>query len=347
MKVKISKIKFLALKLYESDKTDEEIRKEDVSDLLLAEIEDKIYHKELLNISIIGEVTTGKSTLAIELMETVGDLINITPNMQNICGDQLEFLRTIKESKVKDTVIMIDEWNKLGESGYNATVEENLLTYYSEVQAQRYIHKISCSPSTIADKQSDLVLEVLSADKELKRTNFLLYYKVSKAGMEHMQLVGSGSLSVKRALSCRYYNNYRAKKFAKMDFIIKHGIKDVREIEQARMITKVYEDLERLTKVMPINKDIISNYLEKKRAEEREFLSILSSEDIIRKIMGLLNMKRTMFMVDTKIQKLLEKGELGQVKLNRDALKDLEEVHKLTLQNYYRLVNLGNEYSKI
>lgn len=342
-KVSISKLKYLAIKNNESVRTDEDIRQDDISDLVDQEIEDKIHNKELVNIQIIGQVTSGKSTLAIHYLLKVAKLLKFTPTINNIQGDQSEYLRKVRDPAIGNTCLMIDEWNQLGETGFNATTESALLTYYSDVQAQRYIHRISCAPRELVDPNADIVLEVLTTDRFKQSTTFLVYYRLVKASEERLQLCGRATVSVSDAIKCDFHQAYRKKKFAKMDFIIQHGIRDVRELEYARIILAAYIDLKPLVVAMNVKNDLAASTIEKIRRENKEFFSILTSEDVIRKVVGLLSLDRTMYLLGQKIKKMKQTGQ--PVAEEQKAFAQLSQTRLDLLENYKKLVLLGKKYA--
>ena len=88
-------------------------------------LEDKIKAKELLNIANIGEVAGSKSTSAIAIMHKVNKIYEDVygkdiDRFRCIFADQIEFVRFIK-TKAMYRCIVIDEFSRMGETGYNAT----------------------------------------------------------------------------------------------------------------------------------------------------------------------------------------------------------------------------------
>lgn len=329
----ISNIKKLAMSMRDSQMSDEDIRNIDVTDDLIDEINRKIKEKNLITIQIIGEVTTGKSTLAIQLMLIIAKLMKVPVDINNICGDQSEYIRKMADSKLKNTVLVIDEWNELGNTGLNATTENSLLTYYAEVQAQRYIHRISCSPSKISDIGADIILDVQSVDKDTQITNFLVSYKLVSSSVIYPQLIGYARLNVSQAIKCPFYKKYRAKKFQKIDFVIKSGVRDVREIQQAILIKEVWIELRPLTRYMKVKREVVSATVDKVRRMHNEIVSILTSEELTKKAFALLDLEREINIIKAKKKQLGSKME-----------KNIEEMKDEDYKTDYIRKELNKKY---
>lgn len=345
----ISKLKKLAMDNLENTTTEDKIRKDDVTELLEHELFDKLKYKELINMQIIGQVTTGKSTLGIEYMLKVNEWLKKKSSMHNICYDQIEYIRRMRDKTLNEVCLLIDEWNEMGETGFNATTENAQINYYSDIQAQRYIHRISCAPKNITDQNADIVLEVLSANKKERTTAFLVHYRLVKPYEVVLQLCGHANIEVENALDCSFYKSYRVKKFAKMDFMIENGIKDVREIYQAKVILQVFEELQYTAKVMNVTRDIIVNFVEKIRREERDVYSILAMEDVIRKAQGLLALHREIYKLSQK-EHALEKAKKIDLELITDIKRNKHQLTKTRdaiIEDYKKLITLGAKYEKI
>ena len=103
----------------------------------------------------------GKSTLAIAIAYWIFlklQELGLIPKKERftckyIARDQSEFGEMIKDSvNIYDTVRVIDEFNEMEETGENSTIERALRNTFSDVQAMRHIHRISCSPKDNPDK---------------------------------------------------------------------------------------------------------------------------------------------------------------------------------------------------
>ncbi len=160
--LKILPLHFEALKRSEEALTMEQVRTRDVSELFVIELKKRILKGYLINIQIRGEQTSGKSLVGYTIKKFISiELLKEKCSVRQICPDQIDFLDKVRDITLRNTCLMIDEWNELSTTGYNATTTQALLTYFNEVQAQRYIHKIACSPEKIIDPTARIILEII------------------------------------------------------------------------------------------------------------------------------------------------------------------------------------------
>ena len=157
--------------------TNEELQAIDMTQEFMKEIEEEVIHDELVDINVNGKVRMGKSTFAIDLGRWIyGLLIKHKKRMggkygiKNVARDQQEYSRIMRDKDTKFTVIVTDEINELEETGENVTVEKALSNVFSNIQAGRYVHRVSCSPKDVTDPNADVFLEVISVNKKEKMT---------------------------------------------------------------------------------------------------------------------------------------------------------------------------------
>lgn len=362
-KVKINKLKKLAIDYAEITIENKDIRINDITEIFLDELKLIIKNEELINIQIIGQVTTGKSTLGMKLLKEINNILKKPTTLKNICADQLEFGQKIKDKTINNMCIMIDEWNALSESGLNATVEQKFLRQFSEVQAQRYIHRIGCSPTTIIDELAEIIIDIIGIDKRNKTTTALISYKIFDAIGERTQLIGHIKINVSDIFEETWWKRYRKKKFEKMNLLIEEGIKDIRELKYAEIILEVRKKLINLARLGLVNKEIIVNYVEKIRRENKEILSILTSDDIITKIKGLLEItkqkEKLINIIENKQKKL--KNDKKTKRINENEIKQkIEEIKEIAIilngitkteedliANYIKLREINKKYENI
>ena len=110
--------------------------------------------------------------------------------MKNIARDQQEFSMKMRDDKLQNDIIVTDEFNDLETGGLNASAEGQLSDTYSNVQAARYVHRITCSPKELPDKNASILLEVASMDRKTKMTHNKLFYRYFYCGMTQTQLLG-------------------------------------------------------------------------------------------------------------------------------------------------------------
>ena len=184
--------------------SDEEIRKIDMTDEFWREIDEEIRNDELIDININAKVRVGKSTVGIALGKKIFNKLkkfdkrerNDKFSMKNIARDQQEYSKVMRDPETKNTVIVTDEINELEGTGENVTIEKALLNDFSNIQAGRYVHRISCSPKGVADPNADIFLEIISINRKSKVTHAHLYYNMFKGGVEYMQLLGYVNIDV-------------------------------------------------------------------------------------------------------------------------------------------------------
>ena len=68
-KMEICTLEFLGIKYFGKDITEEEIRKIDITTIFEEEMKKHIENKELINMAIIGNVTKGKSTVMLKIVD--------------------------------------------------------------------------------------------------------------------------------------------------------------------------------------------------------------------------------------------------------------------------------------
>ena len=123
-----------------------DILKEDFTQKFYNELVNIYNFGELINIALIGKVTRGKSTVAIALCDWIlTNLIKKPMGIKNILDDQISYQRIIKDTSLTNDCHVIDEDNRLSRTGINATMETTQLQSFSEIQAQRFLHRIYCS----------------------------------------------------------------------------------------------------------------------------------------------------------------------------------------------------------
>lgn len=203
-KFKTNKFYFYANEYMSKATSDEDIASLDMTEEFWDEIEQEIEHDELVDININAKVRIGKSTTGIfiakELFERMCKIKKLKGKkpfgMRNIARDQQEYSKKMRDPELSFDVIVTDEINELEETGENVTVEKALLNVFSDVQAGRYVHRVSCSPKGVADPNADVFLEIISVDKKRRITHAHLYYRMFRGGSEYMQLLGYVNFNV-------------------------------------------------------------------------------------------------------------------------------------------------------
>ena len=140
-KIKVSSLYLEAWKNSNEMNNPDEVKNVNMTGKFFYELEKMIESGELINININGQVRKGKSTLAIQLGRHIMGVINkagLNPTkfgIGNIARDQQELSKKMRNPKLFNTVMVVDEYNELELTGENSTIEQTLLNQYSDVQA--------------------------------------------------------------------------------------------------------------------------------------------------------------------------------------------------------------------
>jgi len=329
----IDKLKFLFTKARAKLLTEDEALQNNLTQVFWETLKDKIEHGELINIGVRGEVRTGKSTVAIKIawelnkfLEKVGKNQDISTKMYKyIFSDQTEFLRFIN-SEIFNVAITIDEFNRMASTGLNATTEEALFDYYSDVFAGKYIHRISCSPDVITDKNANIILDTIGKDEKKGIVRCKLMYRdiVSKSSiiLGYVDIyVGDlietweketkpiffkrphelkDKKDINELRNSDFYSRYQIKKYDRMDLLEKHGVRDIREPEYASIILDTLKELQDLAKIGKISHEIILTTVDEIRRRNKRIYSILALNEISTKARAILS-------VYSEINKLAKK----------------------------------------
>lgn len=198
LKFKINSFYNLANQYRQKITEEQELEKIDMTQHFWKEVEYMIQHNELVNINVNGRVRMGKSTEAIAIGMQMFDLLkkhgfrkkDDVFTMKNVARDQQEYSKKMRNPETAFTVIVTDESNNLEGTGENVTVENALSQDFSDVQAGRYVHRVSCSPKNVIDGNADILLEIIGADRRSMISHNRLYYRYTYGGIEYRQLLG-------------------------------------------------------------------------------------------------------------------------------------------------------------
>ncbi len=303
-----------------------EIEKIDMTPMFWRELYKIIDSGELINMNINAPPTFGKTVTAFAIgIEVMKEKFGTDFSLKDVDRDQQEFSVVMRNPNTKNTVRVIDEWNELETTGENSTVEQALYNYFSDVMAQRFIHKISCSPTATADKNAQIFLEVFSTDKINKINYCKLYYRLFSGGIDYKQLIGTVSIDVSKVLKKKWYLEYRKRKFEKMNLILQEGIFRPRVLEYADMILTVIERLTPLTKVSSlINANIVRNYVKMECRRRKIPLSIIGEELSTREVQGVLDLCKAYYKTMRGLGVLKDKSKRGDFKGGRKEIMETQ-----------------------
>lgn len=294
-------------------------------------IEDKIVNKEVVNIAIIGEVAGSKSTSGIAIMSKANDIIERVhkkkvDRFKHILTDQTEFIRFINTEE-EDVAIVIDEFNRMAETGLNASTEAVLYDYYSEVFAQKHVHRVACSPSFVIDKNSNVILEYIGKDEEKKVSKFKLMYRNIAEGY-NPRCLGCIYVDVSDVLDKEYYKRYRKRKFERMALLDKHGVRDIRELEFADVILKVVYDLRDITRdgAKQNLSDMIIATISRVCREDKRIYSMITTSEIASRVRNILGLYADLYKTGIRLAKVKNgknDTEIRNVEKKMDKVKEI------------------------
>lgn len=314
---------------------------DDITELFEIYIEDKISSGELLNIAITGEVAGSKSTSGCKIKKKANDVIRkkhkkVIDEFKTIFSDQTEFVRFINTEE-QDVCVLIDEFSRVAEIGLNATTEMALFDYYTEVFAQKHVHRISCSPSVILDKTATVILDYLGKDTNNFYSKFKLSYRNPSDGYNQKTL-GFIHIYVGDIIEEDWYKKYRKKKFDRMELLDKHGVKDIRELEFSDVIIDTVEDLKAF--VVDGNKtemnDMINSAVIRFAREKKKIYSYLTLGEINSRCRNILNIYAMFGRITAKLNKC-KKEDFERLMIKKKKIEEVldreinEEVRKLQI----------------
>ena len=251
----------------------------------------KLKKRELINIQIRGQVRKGKSTVGILKMYKINKLLgNPEDKMYSyILPDNSSFLRFIKKGE-ENVCVLIDEYNKMTESGANATTERNLFEDYSARFAAKYNHRVACSPSGFVDMTTEVYLDVLSKDDGWTRLKVLYKDPTDRFG-QNMKLIGWMDVDVSEIIKTDLYRIYEERKMRRLGLLEKHGITDERPIEMAKFVITLFNELVTTSKIEKVTTPMIKATLEsiKLDLKERQMYSLIYDGEIIQTVTAMLD----------------------------------------------------------
>jgi hypothetical protein len=347
--VSVDPLKGLYYERIDQLEREEDIIQRDITHEFYTFLEDKLDNKELINIAIKGEVSGSKSTSAIAIIYEINSLIEKRDNkkidmFKSIFSDQTEFLRFINTEET-NLGIVIDEFSDLANTGMNATTESALFNYYSNVFAQKFIHRVSCSPSVILDINSNIILEYVGKNEKEKVSKFILRYKNVTRGFQEWTL-GCIYIDVSKILDTNFYKRYRKKKFQRMELLDKHGVRDLRELEFADSILDVVDELKDF--VADGNKqelsDMIQATISKVNREKKRIYSMIVSGEIGSRCRNILNLYSSIGNISIRSDKT--KSEMEKLKLYT-KMKKVQKILRNELEEERKRRVIYKDYLQI
>jgi len=287
--VPINKLHLMALKLSDELTTDDELRNIDITDIYYDEKEHMLSSGELINAQFHGLPGSGKSTAMLAEVHHTNQLLGQETRIDHILPNQIVYIQVMRRIKHPMHVcIGVDEFDELGETGYNATTDKAGLNSYSDLGRAYYIHRYVCSPKDTLDKNAYLIFNVVGADKIHKFTRCLLSYKLFKGGMEREQLLGYVDIDVSAVLGTSFYKEYEFRKMQRLRLFSDYGIVHERHIFFAEVLLDAYAELRELAQYGKIEKGMAELQIDMSARKYKQINSILGTSKFTSDLLTLL-----------------------------------------------------------
>ena len=327
---------------------------------------DMIVNKEPWVNAIVGDPASGKSTIMWLIVKKGNDIMRAVKflfkrengtidekRMKNfsdlgqVVADQNEFLGLIKE-ELWSCFIGVDEYNRLADTGLNSSIDTILNATYSDIFAQQNVNRVSCSPSTISDINTWLVLEIYGKNKKEGITTCKLIYRDIVSNTK--QIIGRVDFDVKETLKEEGYKKYRERKFKRMELLQRRGIRKFSEMIISEIVLKVYEDLEKIVfEDRKVDPDVVLSSVKQMMKELKFFGSMLTETEVSSEVRNLLGLKHNLMRDSIKVWKEESKEEVNKdlVKRLKFRIKMVEEKLKGAINYHKRMEEIHKEYLAI
>lgn len=346
--VTVSELKDLALSMQGKAISAEDAKLIDLTDLLLEDIKQVIKRGELVNVQITGQVVSGKSTLMLKLLKVVLKELGQTLEMKHICADQMEFSRKVINPNLSHTCLGVDEFAALNLTGYNSSTEEAFLKQFSDVMAQRFLHRIACSPYTIMDDNSDIILDVLGKNVKTQTTRVIVMYRLRTPTSDLIKTIGHADIFVGDILTSSVYKQYRKRKEMKWDLLIRHGVRDLRELEFAELILKVFWKLRPLARQGITDNDTILICIGMLARQDKRLQSIPTEDFLVRNAAGMLKIVKVQTQNEKRLEKAIKQDKSEKdIEILKSTVEDLEVTLGEIIEEKEKLTEINREYVKI
>lgn len=318
-------LKYLFTKAKESLLRESEAIKNDLTHVFKEWIKEKIDSGELIVIQIRGEVRTGKSTVGIAIDWDINKYLakcGLNDLAESymwkwIFSDQTEFLRFINGEE-RNVGLCIDEFSSLAKTGVNSTTEEALLDHYSDIFAGQYLHRVNMGTDIIIDKNTTVILDTIGKDEENGITRCKLWYRdvitkkclvlghvdvdtsdlidnwINKGIRKIVETQGiktyEDKLLVEEWKKKDFYVKYQVKKYKRMELLKKEGVRDIRELEFADIIIDCLNELEELSKIKVVKRELIMVIVDEVIRKHKRIYSIIAKQEIATKVSAILAM---------------------------------------------------------
>lgn len=294
----------------------------------------------LVNINFNGHTTDGKSTACATLVAYANTILKRQMKSTYILGNQQEYAYWVSTNpKETHLMVQVDEWSKLAETGSNATIEKTYLDELSNIHAQMYVHKATCSPHLLPDPNILLHFEVATKLEKEQKTVCYLYYNLSRGGQTFPQIIGHVVINVKETLNSTWYKEYRKNKFKKIKLLREHNIIHERELFYATPIKEITKSLIGYTQMGKyVSERTVSYKGQVYCAQHGIRLTMIGVKfSIVDPVKAILD-------IHTDVTRLL--NEITKLKSTKDKNMETENRIRLLTQQYKSNINDINYYMK-
>lgn len=260
---------------YENATERSKIEEIDMTEEFYKELDTMVKKGEIIIIQANCKMRLGKSTAIqslglhiFELLKKHGlrDEQDKFSVKDNIAMDQMEFDYKMRDSKTTFTVILTDEDNKSEETGQDITAVKALQDDQSNIQADRYVYRLSASPTGITDRNTDIILDLVYIDDERMMTKANLTYRWYEQMTEKIQLIGHIWIPVGHIIE-NWITKVRKRFYEKLRIEAKISELNTQEEKDLYEIQKLKERLKALNTYIKEweHKDFYVQYYMKKR----------------------------------------------------------------------------------
>lgn len=301
-------------------------------------------------ITVVGETTSGKSTVALAVMNFFADLIEKKYNKKidrysRICSDMIEFNRRMNEGE-ENNVLQTDEWSDMNSTSLNSSTETSMFNTILKMSAQRDIRQIFATPhnNTPYTFASTLILQVIGRNAKTKTTLCKLTYH--DVGEEIFLPLGVVNIDVSKVLEADWYKKYREKKFKRLDLMEKHGVRDIRELENSKIVLELKEELSECSQIAKkkISRDFLNMSVKQYLQRNKYFFSIMGDTEIGSRLMGILDFEREIAEMKRQVNK---PGDFEKLQRLRKMIKIYSNKLNEVLESEKKNVKILEEYNKI
>lgn len=187
---------------------EDEIEQIDMTDVYNAELDYMVSHGEIISININAKMRLGKSTAGLSEADKIFKLLvkhgirkkGERFGVVNIAHDQSEYADKMRDPATTFTVIAVDEENESEETGQDTSVIKAQQNDFSNIHADRYVHRVSMSPKSISDGNADILLYITGVNEVTMETHAKLYYRYWEGQVEYTQILGYIRIPVKHII---------------------------------------------------------------------------------------------------------------------------------------------------